>query len=320
MTQFGRQLRFLASGLINTTVDFTVFAVLLALAGITAFQANLSAFAAAVGCSYLLNRFWSFADRPGGSPVAFALWMSAIALLSSWGLAWLLAVGLHVVTAKIAVTALVMMLSYTVMNRLIFRAERARLALFAGLAAVLAAGGLLLALPPQAGDGQRASLRWGSPASQHSQSPTPASGPARDHTHPRFELRSERLADPGHGVPGSATMICSAAVIRDHDAVAAIHHSVAVAHRADPVLAVRLRCAGTVAGRCGDVLGRCAGTSTALHLNHHGHYLVALAHYASLCQRSLQDLPQQLLRADGTAAAALTAGLAGETQRLVGRS
>ena len=148
-----RQIRFVITGVINTALDFVVFASLLRFTGLEAFHANLAAFTAAVCCSYMLNRFWSFADRRSGSPISFILWMTAIALLSSWILAWLVGAGLHIALSKVAVTALVMALSYSAMNLLVFRADRIRAAFIGGLAAVLAAVGLTLALPP--GDGPR---------------------------------------------------------------------------------------------------------------------------------------------------------------------
>lgn len=142
-----RPARFAISGVINTAVDFAVFALLLAGTALGVLGANLLAFAAAVGCSFLLNRFWTFADRRDGSPVAFVLWMSAIALLSSWGLARLAAAGLTLLLAKPAVTVLVMVASWLVMNRLVFAPGRARLALWGGVLAVLGAGGLNLVFP-----------------------------------------------------------------------------------------------------------------------------------------------------------------------------
>lgn len=143
-----RQIRFLVTGVINTALDFAVFTALLRLADLAAFYANLAAFTVAVCCSYLLSRFWSFADRRGGSSVSFLLWMAAIALSASWLLARLVAAGLHVALAKVAVTALVMVLSYSAMNLLVFRADRARTALLGGLAALLASVGLTQALSP----------------------------------------------------------------------------------------------------------------------------------------------------------------------------
>ena len=47
-----------------------------------------------------------------------------------------------------------------------------------------------------------------------------------------------------------------------------------------------------------------SGRQDTIHLNDLGSYLVALTHYAVLYQRSPVGLPRQLLRADGSAAAA----------------
>lgn len=146
-----RKIRFVVSGVINTAVDFGIFSALILWSGLSPFLSNLLAFAAAVCCSFLLNRLWTFADRPKGSPLVFLLWMLAIALLSSWILARLAGFGVHLVLAKLAATALVMVLSYQAMNRLVFHPGRAGLALTGGAAALMAAGGLALLFPVPGG-------------------------------------------------------------------------------------------------------------------------------------------------------------------------
>lgn len=54
-----------------------------------------------------------------------------------------------------------------------------------------------------------------------------------------------------------------------------------------------------------------------IHLNDTGHYLIALAHYASIYQRDPTGLPHALTRADGTAATPLTPETARALQQLV---
>lgn len=142
-----RWLRFALSGGINTAVDFAVFAGLVIYTGTGVFGANLIAFAAAVSCSFLLNRFWTFRDRQNGSALVFAAWMAAIALLSSWLLARMVGLGLHVAAAKIIVTLMVMVMSYQVMNQLVFHGQRARVAWLGGLAALAGMLGLNFAFP-----------------------------------------------------------------------------------------------------------------------------------------------------------------------------
>lgn len=144
---YRRWSRFLISGTINTAVDFAIFAALLRWSDFGPFHANLIAFAAAICCSFLLNRFWTFGERRGSSPVVFLLWMTAIALLSSWLLHHAVQMGMHVAAAKIIVTLMVVVLSYQAMNRLIFVNRRARIAMVGGLAALAAAGGLSLLVP-----------------------------------------------------------------------------------------------------------------------------------------------------------------------------
>ena len=122
-------LRFGAVGAFNTAVDFAVFGLLVGLAGLSPYYANLLAFAAAVLCSFVLNRNWSFRDRLDPSSVpsngvmqlaSFVLFMSATALFCSWLLTQLIAAGVGLVPAKIGVTAVSMLINYAVMSRLIF--------------------------------------------------------------------------------------------------------------------------------------------------------------------------------------------------------
>ncbi|MGJ8544835.1 MAG: hypothetical protein ACSHWZ_05270 [Sulfitobacter sp.] len=71
-------------------------------------------------------------------------------------------------------------------------------------------------------------------------------------------------------------------------------------------------------GASADVLARNEdGTVDTIHLSDLGNYLVALTHYAVMYQRDPSGLPAALLRGDGTAAQAPSAGLAAQMQALV---
>ena len=138
----GRRMRFLTSGVINTSVDFGTFAALLRWSDVAPFGANLAAFATAVCVSFLLNRFWTFGDRRSGSPWTFVLWMTSIALLASVLLDRAVGMGAPVASAKLGVTLLAMLISYQAMHRLVFVHNRARIALISGLCAVVGMVGL----------------------------------------------------------------------------------------------------------------------------------------------------------------------------------
>lgn len=142
-----RWTRFVVSGAINTAVDFTIFAALVYWSILKPFGANLVAFFAAVTCSFVLNRFWTFRDRRFGSPVPFVIWMSAIALLSSWLLDRVIQLGVHLAVAKIGVTVLVIGVSYLVMSRLIFDSRRSALARLGGVGALGAVAVLNVLFP-----------------------------------------------------------------------------------------------------------------------------------------------------------------------------
>lgn len=59
------------------------------------------------------------------------------------------------------------------------------------------------------------------------------------------------------------------------------------------------------------------GVTDPIHLNDHGHYLVALTHYATLYHRPPEGLPHTLRRADGTPMAPLAPATARSLQQLV---
>jgi putative flippase GtrA len=105
MTDQGRTLgnkagRFLIVGLVNTVIDMTVFAVLLA-AGAQALVANVVAWAVAVTFSYIINSRWSFErdDRlstiqsvlrfvSSGALISLGVSSGVLAALSGWIGVW----------------------------------------------------------------------------------------------------------------------------------------------------------------------------------------------------------------------------------------
>lgn len=135
LRQPARLLRYGTTGALNTFVDFSVFALLVSVANVQPYFANLLAFGAAVFCSFVLNKTWTFGDRmssPHGRGVqllVFVLCMSATAILCSWLLTLLIDVGLALPFAKISVTLISMLINYVLMSRVIFRSRQPKQAL-----------------------------------------------------------------------------------------------------------------------------------------------------------------------------------------------
>ena len=133
LRQPARLLRYGTAGALNTLVDFAVFALLVSVANVPPYFANLLAFGAAVFCSFVLNKTWTFGDRMSSPPaphgravqlLVFVLCMSATAIFCSWLLTLLIEVGLALLFAKISVTLISMLINYVLMNRVIFRSRQ----------------------------------------------------------------------------------------------------------------------------------------------------------------------------------------------------
>lgn len=59
-----RALKFGAVGVANTALDVALFSFLTLATGISAVAANVMSYSAGIGLSFVLNRAWTFHDRP----------------------------------------------------------------------------------------------------------------------------------------------------------------------------------------------------------------------------------------------------------------
>lgn len=123
--------RFIVTGGINTAVDLLGFSGLVFVLRMHPVAANLLAFALALCCSYVLNRYWTFAaSRHRESTLrSIALFLSCSVLsaaLSSSALWALLTVGIPVLTAKLGATAVSMAVNYVLLSRVVFPAALGR--------------------------------------------------------------------------------------------------------------------------------------------------------------------------------------------------
>ncbi len=123
--------RFIVTGGVNTSVDILGFSLLVFVLQMDPVVANLLAFALALCCSYMLNRYWTFAAsaRRKSSSRSIALFLScsvfsaALSSLALWGL---LTIGIPVLAAKLGATAVSMVANYVLLSRVVFPAGPGR--------------------------------------------------------------------------------------------------------------------------------------------------------------------------------------------------
>jgi dolichol-phosphate mannosyltransferase len=111
-----RAAAFTAIGIVNTAIDFSVFAGLYQLAGFDVVAANLCAFLLAAGNSYVLNRRITFADRrrrrARADGFARFLAVGVFALGASTAIVYLLSLHIHPLVAKLIATAASTLIGY----------------------------------------------------------------------------------------------------------------------------------------------------------------------------------------------------------------
>lgn len=120
---------FVGVGVTNTAIDIAAFACFYRFAGLDAISSNVLAFLIAVTNSYVLNRFITFADRPGGGDpvrrfVRFLI-IAAAALTVSTAIVYVFAGFTHPMIGKLVATVASTFINYFGSHRLVFpRAAR----------------------------------------------------------------------------------------------------------------------------------------------------------------------------------------------------
>jgi putative flippase GtrA len=118
-------LRFAVIGSINTAIDLSVFAALIALAGLSPDRANGISYSCGIVTGFLLNRGWTFGDMRGGIAEQFTRFI--VVSLASLLLSTLLVTGLAAIMpaliAKFASLPLVFAWNYSMTRRFVFWRE-----------------------------------------------------------------------------------------------------------------------------------------------------------------------------------------------------
>lgn len=101
---YQRMIRFAIVGAINTAIDFSIFTVLYYRLAVWVVPANICSYGVAVTNSYLMHRYWTFADRGERRPSArqFLVFLSfnLVGLSISTVTVWLLTAVMPALLAK----------------------------------------------------------------------------------------------------------------------------------------------------------------------------------------------------------------------------
>lgn len=123
LRRFKRFILFGFVGCINTLVDFLVFTLAHAVLIMSPAWSQAVGYASGICCSFILNRRLTFRDGNGSPWAQFIrfLAVNGVSLLVSTQLIrWLTALGMNAYIAKVAVTAVVMVINYFGYKLLVF--------------------------------------------------------------------------------------------------------------------------------------------------------------------------------------------------------
>ncbi len=119
-----RIIRFGVVGVLNTAIDFALFALLYYVALWPLLAANALAYGVAVLNSYVLNKYWTFGDTSRGRTAALRGLLFVALNLVGLGLAsaviWALAQFLHPLVAKVGSIAVTFIWNYWSNHRFVY--------------------------------------------------------------------------------------------------------------------------------------------------------------------------------------------------------
>lgn len=123
-------LRFFIVGGINTAVDFSIFLTLVLQFGLDSAYANTASYLGGVGCSYVLNRLWTFSDRAKtsrtGRQILLFLLINLVTLTVSTSIIELVESFGPVLAAKIAATFVGIVINYAGAKYIVFTSDSLR--------------------------------------------------------------------------------------------------------------------------------------------------------------------------------------------------
>ncbi len=125
--KFRRLITYGIMGVINTIVDYIVFAVAYNLLDISAGVSQALGFLTGSVCGYLLNSNITFSEGKGRTKAQFAQYVGVdlvLGTLSSVVMEWLEGKGVNAYLIKIGLTAIVALLHYTIYKYLVFRIKK----------------------------------------------------------------------------------------------------------------------------------------------------------------------------------------------------
>ena len=125
--RFRRLITYGIMGVINTVVDYVVFALAYDLLHISAGVSQAAGFLTGSVCGYLLNSNITFAEGKGRTKAQFVQYVGVDIILgglSSVAMAWAEGIGLNAYLVKIVLTAVIALLHYTIYKYLVFQIKK----------------------------------------------------------------------------------------------------------------------------------------------------------------------------------------------------
>lgn len=119
-----RVAKFSIVGVVNTTIDITLFACLVHLLHWSVLPANMVSYSTGILNSFVMNKIWTFQDQKPFSrslqPFALFVVINISSLLLSSAVVWLLAHYLSEMVAKFGSVGIVFVWNYTLTRLLVF--------------------------------------------------------------------------------------------------------------------------------------------------------------------------------------------------------
>ena len=127
LRRFRRLITYGIMGVINTIVDYLVFAGAYDLLHLSAGVSQAMGFLAGSVCGYLLNSNITFSEGKGRTKAQFVQYVGVdlvLGAVSSFVMEWMEGKGINAYLVKIVLTAVIALLHYTIYKYLVFRIKK----------------------------------------------------------------------------------------------------------------------------------------------------------------------------------------------------